>query len=322
MARTQFDIDVAADVMNVIDSYLQVVSASKRVETAKDSLAAMRATLSAVQNFVATGRSSAAEARQAQFGVSQATATLHLAEAALQSAQLNLAPLLGCSSADTWAVSDIDAKEQAWWSAETPTIDELPDVRLKRLAVEDAEAALDVAKNALLPDLSVSASLSNTPTTPVITTATLGSLRLLQKAIAFTLSVPLNDYESKAAVSSTRQRLHQAEHNLDQTILNSSASLRDAQLAIDSAQRQLELARQQQTQAESVLADEESKLKLGKSSLLQLQTAQANQVSSRLAMNDAAIGMWRSRLHYRQVTGQLLSILGISSTELEDFEHE
>lgn len=314
-----FALRLADDAMVLVSAYAQTLSAQQRVVVAKDALQAAQAIRQAMAHYLAAGVRAAADERQAQLSVSQQEANLNSAHAAHETAMLSLAPLLGCplppDGSSGWQLEPpAQTTGHALLEPDKPpagvqSIDALPEFTMRRLALEDAELALDVAQDARRPDLSVVVALTRAPGGPAI--AGTGAAYAAGKSVGLSLNLPLNDYESKAAAAAAYQRVLQARSDLEQSRAELATRVRSAALGVGNAQRQLQLAREQLRFAVQVLGDEDARLRAGRSTLLEWQTALSTRSASQVAQQQAELDVYVAQLSYWRAAGNLLQELGL-----------
>jgi len=319
VADLQFSLRLADDAMALVNAYAQALSAQQRVVVAQAALQAAQVVRQAMAHYLAAGIRAASDERQAQLSVSQQEANLNSAHAAHETAILNLTPLLGCPlPSDQRSSWRLEAPAQA--KGHTPlapaslpdaaqSVDALPEFTMRQLALEDAELALDVARNARRPDLSLVMTLTRSPGGPVISGTdpahTAGS------SIGVNLNLPLNDYEAEVASAAAYQRVLQARSDLEQSRAELTARVRSAALGVGNAQRQLQLAREQLRFAVQVLGDEDARLRAGRSALLEWQTALSTRSASQVALQQAELDVYVAQLSYWRAAGNLLQELGL-----------
>ncbi|MDQ0086066.1 outer membrane protein TolC [Variovorax boronicumulans] len=320
VAELQFSLRLADDAMALVNAFAQALSAQQRVVVAQDALKAAQVVRQAIAQYLAAGVRAAADERQAQLSVSQQEANLNSARAAHETAMLNLAPLLGCplpSDQRTGWRLEAPSKEHAPAPADAANseqiVDALPEFTMRRLALEDAELALDVAQNARKPDLSLVMTLARSPGGPVI--AGTDASHTANSSVGLNLNLPLNDYEAEAAAAAAYQRVLQARSDLEQSRAELTARVRSAALGVGNAQRQLQLAREQLHFAVQVLGDEDARLRAGRSTLLEWQTALSTRSASQVALQQAELDVYVAQLSYWRAAGNLLQELGLNMAQ-------
>lgn len=309
-AQLQYLLGVAQDTLDTASAYLQALSSSKRVLATEDAVKTARASHQAMQGYVSAGIYASTDLRQAVLNARQREVDLDIARTDYASALLALGLRMGCDPLADWRLSDavmpvFDVTE----FVPHVDLDALPDIRLKVLDLEDAQDALEQAKDNTRPELTFTASSSRGVQASTASSNPATGLVSRSYGAALTLNVPLNDYEAKSAVSKSSSRVSQAQLGLSQAQLELGARVRDAAQAVRTAQLLSAGAREQIEVASSVYDDEQAKLRLGRSTQLQLQAAQSSLLGARIALGDTSLNVVRAELRYFQLTAQLLPAL-------------
>lgn len=302
VAYLQYAVNLADDSVAVANGYVQALSAQQQLIVAEDALKAARNVRDAMEHYLAAGVRPAADLRRAQLSVSQSETSLNSARALHQTAMLTLAPLVGCPLGREWRLQSPRvnlARQDA--TLRTDNDRDLPEIIIRRVALEDAELAQDVALNATKPDLSVLAGYSRVQ----------GVGPSVNWSVGLSLNLPLNDYEAHANLTASRYRVRQAQSDLEQAHAQASVQLQSAALSVGSAQRQLLLAREQLRFATQVLEDEDARLRAGRSTLLEWQTALSTRATSQVALEQAEADVYLAQLGLWRARGTLLQELGV-----------
>jgi outer membrane protein TolC len=307
IAYLQYVLSLEDDSMAVVNGYLQALSAQQRLVVAEHALKAAHDINTAIAHYVTAGVRPTAHARQAQLSVSQSEANLNSARAQSQTAILNLAALVGCPVGREWKLNLPRLAPAPPGDVQPlPNSDQtLPELVIRRLALDDAELALDVATNATKPDVSILASYSRAKNVGIGVSS--------NWSVGLSLNLPLNDYEARANVTAARQRILQAQSALEQARERAAIQFRSATLAVDNARRQQQLAREQLRFAAQVLDDEDAMLRAGRSTLLEWQTALSTRSTSQVALEQAEADLYVAHLELWRAEGSLLRALGVDA---------
>ena len=265
---------VAGLIGSVVRAYRRLLGASRRVAIARDALERAREQLGTNRALVDAGRMAPQELVQTRAAVADREYALLDAENALDGANASLADLL-----------DVDEGIRIEPAAEPPAEHLHPDLEASfetafarrtdwlrtNLAVERARMDLEVARNNLLPNLSLN------------TTVARGG----DWSARMNLAVPLWDRSPERARVRARNALHRAEMAVAETRQGIRAQVRAAVRGVAVGLRQIAIAREGRELAERKLDIERLKLEQGLSSAYQLDRVEDDVVSAQNREVDA-----------------------------------
>lgn len=300
------------DVLTSLRRYLQARETQSIVER---SVRRGRQLLEISRDLQTTGRISRSQVTQAESDLAAREVSLLAATNAADSARLRLARLLDFP-ADTQFEVEVpatiepvranldDALNIAWR--------ERPDWAASLVAQEALELGVDVARNALLWDLRLTAShgrASLDRDTASYPRAYGGLARpdLEQNFIGLVLDVPVWDgYARRAALVAARNNLRQRDLTHAELRLAIESEVIDQHRNLEYAWRALELARSSRVLAERALADESVRLSSGLTSTLNVTRLEDALVAAQHAELGAVIGYLNAVTAFDRAVGATL----------------
>lgn len=312
----QHEINITKDIINLVNIYLNALSAFQHYQIALKGLETTQLSLKSVQNQVSAGILAQADLRQMALNVAQRELDVSITKTSYDSALTELAIQIGCSGTTDLKIANIavidNPNEHFGLDIQINTI---PEIILSEIILQDAEENVYLARNGTLPNLSLNVSLTkNIPINPTSVSTETSAIPLNKTyTIGLQMEIPLNDYDARFKLSSARVKRTQAQRMLEQLRTDTIIRIRDSVRTIESNREQVIFTQKQLDYATQFLDDENAKLKAGRSSILQLQTAQSNIVNAQISKNNALINLFRAKLNYFSLIGSLQSFL--SNTE-------
>ena len=285
---------VAGIVRSVVSAYRGVLSAKRRLVITREALERARRQLEINRAMVEAGRMAPQDLIQTESEVTNREYSLNDAENRLETANATFINTL-----DLEEGVRIDLEEEPPIRPEQPALDESLETAFARrtdwlraeIGLELARMSLRAAQNRLLPDLSLSASVSR------------GDADETDWSVRLNLAVPFPDNEPERALARARFGLRRAEMDLAERRQSIRIQVRRAVRTVAVALRQVDLARRARELAERKLEVERLKMQQGLSSAYQLGRFEDDLVSAQNRQLDARVG-------YREALEQLDSTLG------------
>lgn len=293
-------------VVEVVDSYRAVIAASRQVEIAEESLSRARDQLDATRSLIRAGRVAEREAGRSEAVVANREIGLVRARSRLEAASARLVDTL-----DPGEMVMVHPRgELAVADGQGLAAPELEDVLLGRtdfrqavLMVEAARIDLAVARNNLLPDLSLRLELSRDAEGRSDTAVRLG------------VAIPLNDREPRVEYVRARNGLLKAERNVTELRESIRAALRQALNEVEAGLLLAGMAGDARALAERNLAVEEAKFGQGLSSTFEVGAAEGELVRAEQAEADAILALLAAQTRLDRISGRTLERWGIRLKE-------
>ena len=288
----------------VISSYRDVLSARRRVAIADDALKRAQRQLQVNQALIAAGRMARQDLVQTEAKLANREYALIDAKSALETANSTLVNVLDLKDG-----THIEPRE------ELPVKPERPDLELSldtafahrtdwleaETGVELARIELRLARNNLLPDLTLDADVSQG-----------GDRDRTDWTGRLTLTVPFPDNEPERVLVRARNGVHRAEMALAETRQTIRIEVRQAVHDVTVALRQIDIARRAQDLAKRKLDVERRKLQEGLSSAFQLGQFEDDLVAAQNLELDAVLGYRDSLTRLDRTLGTTLERWGVS----------
>lgn len=235
LEQTKIDLEIS-----VAQAYLQVMYCMEQLQIARDGEQLSRTQYERGEALMKAGSLTKGAVAQLKSEYASSTYQVVSAENALSTAKLQLKQLLELGMAENFDIIYPDIADDVTYAA-IPDLEEiygtaledLPGMKSSRLAVESSELAVEIAKGAYLPSLSVSASAS--------TSAQLGEnygTRLAQgrnEGIGLNLSVPIfngKQVRSNVAKAKLQNRASELQYSsTEKQLLNTLETLRNDALS-------------------------------------------------------------------------------------------
>ena len=295
--------EAAADlVVSVIVGYRALIGALRQVEIGEASLRRAREQLDATRALITAGRVAQREAVRAEAAVANRELALARARNRLDAENFALIDILELGSTVRVRPLD-DLKVEPTSAEEAPVLDEVlrdrTDYHQATLRVELAEIRLAVARNNLLPDLSMGIEWSRDNTVRTDTEVRLDAI------------IPLNDRTPELEWLKARTELRKAERNVAELRASIGIALRQALNAAQVGLRLTELARGARMLAQENLVIEKSKFGQGLSSSFEVSASEDELFRAEQAEVDALVSWFDALTRLDLVSGRTLDRWGM-----------
>ena len=287
----------ASLVVATVAAYRALIGTVRQVEIADAALQRARDQLGATRALIRAGRVAQREVVRFEAAIANRELSLARARNGLDTTNLALVGLLafeGDIRVHPLASLAVERREVA----HGPLIEEAlrwrEDYRQAALRVEIARIELAIARNGLLPDVSLGLEVSRADAGPTDTLVRLGA------------AVPLNDRGPELAWVRARTTLRQAERGLAELRASIGIAVRQAVNDATVGLRLVELARGARELAESSLAIEKSKFGEGLASSFEVAASEDELLRAEQAEVDAIITYLEALSRLDQVSGRTL----------------
>ncbi len=323
LAQTNLEIseyDLKKAVMDTIysveDAYWNLVYAIENLNVRRQALQLAKELLEKNKMAVEIGTMAPLDVLSAEAEVASREADIIAAEAQVKSAQDQLRHILNISQEEEWKEAEINPVDKPRFVEQKVELEEClavalqnrPDLASSRLQIESQELNLSVARNQLLPNLSLSASywspglsgdrviyLNDNPLTGIIIGTIPGgasgalkdsfNFKYRNWSLGLTLDIPLTSVFSRANYAQAKVNLEQAMLRLKNQEQQIYLEVKNAVRAVQSNYQRVQAYRLARELAEKKLEAEQEKLRLGLSTNFMVLTYQrdlANQQTSEL----------------------------------------
>ena len=288
----------AADlVVSAVGAYRALTGAVRRVEIAEAALRRARDQLRATRALVRAGRVARREAVRFEAAIANREVSVARTRNDLDAANLALVGLLALE--DTVRVRPlgslaVERRAAAHGAVLDEALRRRPDFREAELRVEMARIGLLVARDGLLPDVSVGLEVSRADAGPTDTLVRLGA------------AIPLNDPEPELARVRARTALRQAERGLTELRASIGIAVRRAVNDATVGLRLTELAGAARALAESNLEVERRKFGEGLASSFEVAGSEDELLRAEQAEVDAIVAYLEALTRLDRVSGRTL----------------
>ncbi len=294
---------------SVIGAYRGLTGAMRQLEISESSLLRARQQLESTRALISVGRVAEREAGRSEAAVANRELALVRARNQLENAQFRLINILELDSAIRIAPLEELAAEKLDTAFEAEfdyALRNRPDYLSAWLGVDTAEIGLAVARNNMLPDLSLSYNWTER------------NSRDIDNGVRLTLSAPLpwNDRSRKLQRMQARNALVKAERNVVELREAISVAVRQAVNEVEVGFRLIELAHNARELAERNLEVENAKFSQGLSSTFEVAASEDNLVQAEQAEVNAIISYLGVLNRLDSTTGRTLDRWGV---EVEEF---
>lgn len=294
---------VAGIVDAVIDAYRGALSARRRVAITSDALERAHRQLEVNRALIDAGRMAPQDAVQTEAEVANREYALIDAENALETANAALVNVLDLADG-----TRVEPREEPDVAPRLPGLEESLETAFARrtdwlkaeTGVELARIELGVARNNLLPDLSLDVTVSQA-----------GGREKTNWSGSLSLTVPLLDKEPERALARARNDVRRAEMMRAETRQVIGIEVRRAVQDVSVALRRIQLARQARELAERKVDIERLKLREGLSSAFQLGRFEDDLVAAQNRELDAVVGYSNALTGLDRTLGTTLDRWGI-----------
>ncbi len=296
--------EAAADlIVSVISAYRALIGAVRQVEIGEASLRRAREQIEATRALIRAGRVAQREAVRAEATVANRELTLARARNRLDAANSALIAILELGSTARVRPLD-DLKVERMQARPRPTLDEVlhdrADYLQALLQVEIAEIRLAVARNNLLPDLSLGLALSRDD-----------AGGRTDSEVRLDARIPLNDRAPGLDRLRARTELRKAERSLAELRESIGIAVRQAANDVEVGLRLTELARGARALAQENLEIEKSKFGQGLSSSFEVSASEEELFRAEHAEVDALVTWLDASTRLDRISGRTLERWGI-----------
>jgi len=328
-AHEQLRLVVMTTVADAIKAYWDLVGAIETVKVSQESLANAERLLDINNKRLAIGTAAAIEVLQAKAGVATRQSELIAARARVSDAEDALKHLLDMRESglfstkqivplDRPAVAGLDLDELAKSEAaleesSAAALEHRPEIALGQIEIEMARLDRGVAGDNLLPDFSVTGSLTQGGRDHFLRESFRGIRERRDKAytVGFNASMPLGNRLARGTFQRADRTLHQAEKRLEKTKQELLLQVRLAARAVDTSQILVESNRQTRALQETNVVAEEKRLRLGVTTSYQVLQIQGDLTAAQTQEVQAQVAYEKALVDLRLAEGAILSALGI-----------
>ena len=295
--------NTAADlVVSVIGAYRALIGAARQVEIGEASLQRAREQLAATRALIGAGRVAEREAGRSEAAIANRELALVRARNRLEAAQFGLIGILELDSrVRIRPLEELRAERRDAAFQPTPeeALRDRADYLQAGLRVESARIALAVARNNLLPDLSVGVQWTHNDTGQTDSTVRMDA------------TIPLNDRAPELERLRARNALRKAERSVVELRESIGVALRQAVNDVEVGLRVAELAGDARALAERNLAVEEAKFGQGLSSTFEVAASEEELVRAEQAEAEAILAYLDALTRLDRTAGRTLDRWGI-----------
>lgn len=294
-------------IVQVSRSYRALIAARRQVEIAETALRRAEEQLQATRSLIRAGRVAQRETVRSETTLANRELALTQARNRLDSANFDLIGILELDS--TVLVRPLDElKIQYRPDGLNPALEEVlrlrPDFLQARLQVETAKIALEVARNDLLPDLSLGLEWNRNDTGRTDT------------QVRVDANFPLTDRVDDLGHVRAKNDLRRAERNLAELRESIGIEVRQTVNDVEVGLRLTELARRARELAAENLAVERKKFSQGLASSFEVAAAEDDLVQTEQSEVTTIIGYLDALTRLDQVSGRMLDLWNIRIEEV------
>jgi outer membrane protein TolC len=306
-------------VYNVESAYWNLVYSIENLDVRRQSLQLAKDLLEKNQRSVEVGTLAPMEVLSARAEVATREADLIQAETQIQSSEDQLKLLLNITEAADQAYAALVPKDKPTYVAKAVALEEAlaaaianrPDLEISRIGLESDKLNLTYAKNQVLPDLNLSASLYapgidgtrifyiGSPLDGIVDYTVPGDIggALSQTAkfkypnwnLGLTMSLPLSNFFSRAALAQSRLNLRQAMLELESKKADVYLEVKNAVRSVEANYKRILAYTTARELAEQKLAAEEEKRRVGMSTNYMVLSYQRDLANARISELNAII---------------------------------
>jgi outer membrane protein TolC len=342
---TGFELDVIKTLQDVETAYWNLIAARKVVEVREQSLELALRLLDETNERVKVGTSAPIDLVQSEATVADRRRALIYARNSAANAEDTLKAALGFDQPAEWMASiatsesfETDPITADLNQAIETALESRPEIRQQLLAIENREHSVKIARNAVMPNLDLSASygysgvggnqLALIPETgQVVVVAPGGSRDAADQitnmdfphwSVGLTMTMPLGNHDAKASLAQARYQLQQSKVELNALqqqitweVRRAVRGLDDGVAAVDAAIAASEMSRRN-------VEAEQTKFDNGLSTNYQVLQIQEDLDAALLSELQARIDYRLAILGMRINTGTYLEAFGIEIADPED----
>lgn len=306
-------------VYNVESAYWNLVYSIENLDVRRQSLALAKDLLEKNQRSVEVGTLAPMEVLSARAEVATREADLIQAETQIQSSEDQLKLLLNITEAEDQAYAALVPKDKPTYVAKAVGLEEAlaaaianrPDLEISRIGLESDKLNLTYAKNQVLPDLNLSASLYapgidgtrifyiGSPLDGIIDYTEPGDIGGALKQtgkfqypnwnLGLTMSLPLSNIFSRAALAQSRLNLRQAMLELESKKADVYLEVKNAVRSVEANYKRILAYTTARELAEQKLGAEEEKRRVGMSTNYMVLSYQRDLANARISELNAII---------------------------------
>ncbi len=294
-------------IVQVSRSYRALIAATRQVEIGETSLRRAREQLEATRSLIRAGRIAQREAVRAETTLANRELALTQARNHLDSANFDLIGILELDS--TIRVSplgelEIERRPGELSPAPEEVLHRRPDFLQAKLQVKVAQIALEVARNNLLPDLSLGLEWSRNDTGQTDT------------QVRVDATFPLTDQMDDLSYIRAKNDLRRAERNLAELRESIGIEVRQTVNDVKVGHRLTELARRARELAAENLVVEKKKFSQGLASSFEVSAAEADLVQTEQSEVATIINYLDALTRLDKISGRMLDLWGIRIEEV------
>ena len=334
---TGFESTVVATLRDVENAYWDLVATRRAIEVSEQSLALAQQLLGETQERVKVGTSAPIDTVQSEATVATRVQDLIYARNLAANAEDSLKAVLGFDDPREWMVT-ITTTEEYGYAPMEPDLREAidtahtsrPEIREKRLEINQLDYSAKVAKHVTLPSLDLEASygfggldgdasIEDPDTGEVIKTDgnfggaydQLTNWQFPHWSVGLNLTVPIGNNQAKGRLAQRRYEAQQGDVQLGALKQEITRQVRFAVRALYDGAAAVDAATASMVLAERNVEAEQTKFDNGLSTNFQLSQIQEDLANAQLALIRAHLDYRKSMVGYREVTGTLLDHLNV-----------
>jgi len=307
--------EVANLIASVIQSYHTLIQSNMQVQINEGALERARKQRDVTEALIQAGRIAPLEITRSESTIAQRELALLRAKNSRNTSSLTLSNLLNLPSHirlipkedSLEELSDDDVSNIVDLDSNTrQALDNRREIRAAMFRIEDAEISLQLTENQLLPDLSLSATISRDNV----------SGRSDHRA-SLNLTIPLNEPDRKLRRVSAKNELIKAKRNLANQRESISSEVRRAATDVELGFRVIQLSREARELAERNLTVELAKFGQGLSSTFEVASSQDELLSAQNSEIQDVIAYRNAKLSLHRAVGIILDVWGIEIEKID-----
>jgi len=356
---SQFELQLDTTLNTVISTYWNLVSAYLAVDVAQQSLTLSQKLLDDNKKQLEIGTMAPLDVLQAEQQVSTSETNLIIAQTAVEQLEVTLKNLLSRNGLASTSIADVhivptdritvpDVEPiQPVQDVVAKAIEHRPELSQQRIQLENAKINLTGTRNAMLPTLNLTGSVSNPGAggiinpTPQINPLTgnviprqapspdfvggysnilrqLFGVGTVNYTVGFTLTVPIRNRAAQEAYIQQDLQLRQQELNLQKQSNQILSDVQNALIAVKNARSRYTSAAKASAVAQQVLDAEQKKYELGASTSYLVVQHQTDLANARQNEVSAVAAYAQAKLQLDQATGTILENNNIVIDEVKN----
>lgn len=329
-ADQQLRLTVMTAIGETIKAYWDLVGAVEAVRVSEEALASAERLLETATKRLEIGSGAAIEVLQAKAGVATRQSGLIAAHARVADAEDLLKQLLDLRDDELFSakqivpvdrpevggldIGEIEKSDDALPQRFALALDSRPEVQLGLIDIETARIRLAQAKDAMMPELEMTGSLSQGGREPSSSVALHDIRERVDNAytVGVRASVPVGNRMARGAEQRARLTLEQAEQRLEKTKQDLMLRVRIASRAVLTSRILVESNRQTRVLQEANVVAEEKRLRLGVTTSYRVLEIQGDLTEAQIQELQAQISYEKALVELRLAEGTLLPMLGVN----------